>query len=136
MGTIWAVISLLAVWLIYGLFAALFVKGIGSRDAIPLLLSGMIGGATGGQLSQLMEIPTYLWWMSELMKFLLTILSLYIISIYWKQRKSKKNNNCPAWSINAKKITHDKIKQNILIIYMLIVLILFMNFLTDFKFLE
>ena len=81
MGTIWAVISLLAVWLIYGLFAALFVKGIGSRDAIPLLLSGMIGGATGGQLSQLMEIPTYLWWMSELMKFLLTILSLYIISI-------------------------------------------------------
>ena len=61
MGTIWAVISLLAVWLIYGLFASLFVKGIGSRDAIPLLLSGMIGGATGGQLSQLMEIPTYLW---------------------------------------------------------------------------
>ena len=95
MGTIWAVISLLAVWLIYGLFAALFVKGIGSRDAIPLLLSGMIGGATGGQLSQLMEIPNYLWWMSELMKFLLTILSLYIISIYWKQRKSKKNNKCP-----------------------------------------
>ena len=93
MGTIWAVISLLAVWLIYGLFAALFVKGIGSRDAIPLLLSGMIGGATGGQLSQLMEIPTYLWWMSELMKFLLTILSLFIISIYWKKRKSKKNNN-------------------------------------------
>ena len=26
----------------------------------------------------------------------------------------KKNNNCPAWSINAKKITHDKINQNIL----------------------
>jgi hypothetical protein len=74
-------------------YPPLFVKGIGSRDAIPLLLSGMIGGATGGQLSQLMEIPTYLWWMSELMKFLLTILSLYIISIYWKQRKSKKNNN-------------------------------------------
>ena len=67
MGTIWAVISLLAVWLIYGLFAALFVKGIGSRDAIPLLLSGMIGGATGGQLSQLMEIPNYLWWMSCLL---------------------------------------------------------------------
>jgi len=44
----------------------------------------------GGQLSQLMEIPTYLWWMSELMKFLLTILSLYIISIFRKKRKSKK----------------------------------------------
>ncbi len=91
MGTIWAVISLLSVWLLYGLFASFFIKGITSRDAIPLLLSGMMGGAIGGQLSQLMEIPTYLWWMSELMKFLLTILSLYIISIYWKKRKNKKS---------------------------------------------
>ena len=91
MGTIWAVISLLSVWLLYGLFASFFIKNITSRDAIPLLLSGMIGGAIGGQLSQLMEIPTYLWWMSELMKFLLTILSLYIISNFWKKRKSKKS---------------------------------------------
>ena len=47
MGALWAVISLMAVWLLYGLLASIFVKGINSRDALPLLLSGMIGGAVG-----------------------------------------------------------------------------------------
>ena len=89
MGAIWTLVSLLAVWLLYGLFASLFVKGITSRDAIPLLLSGMIGGAVGGQISTFMNIPDNIWWFSELIKFLLTIFSLYIISIYWSKRKSK-----------------------------------------------
>ena len=44
MGALWAVISLMAVWLLYGLLASIFVKGINSRDALPLLFSGMIGG--------------------------------------------------------------------------------------------
>ena len=89
MGAIWTLVSLLAVWLLYGLLASLFVKGITSRDAIPLLLSGMIGGAVGGQISTIMNIPDNIWWFSELIKFLLTIFSLYIISIYWSKRKSK-----------------------------------------------
>ena len=89
MGAIWTLVSLLAVWLLYGLLASLFVKGITSRDAIPLLLSGMIGGAVGGQISTFMNIPDNIWWFSELIKFLLTIFSLYIISIYWSRRKSK-----------------------------------------------
>ena len=89
MGAIWTLVSLLAVWLLYGLLASLFVKGITSRDAIPLLLSGMIGGAVGGQISTFMNIPDNIWWLSELIKFLLTIFSLYIISIYWSKRKSK-----------------------------------------------
>lgn len=89
MGAIWTLVSLLAVWLLYGLLASLFVKGITSRDAIPLLLSGMIGGAVGGQISTFMDIPDNIWWFSELIKFLLTIFSLYIISIYWSKRKSK-----------------------------------------------
>ena len=89
MGAIWTLVSLLAVWLLYGLLASLFVKGITSRDAIPLLLSGMIGGAVGGQISTFMDIPDNIWWFSELIKFLLTIFSLYIISIYWSRRKSK-----------------------------------------------
>ena len=89
MGAIWTLVSLLAVWLLYGLLASLFVKGITSRDAIPLLLSGMIGGAVGGQISTFMNIPDNIWWVSELIKFLLTIFSLYIISIYWSKRKSK-----------------------------------------------
>ena len=88
MGAIWTLVSLLAVWLLYGLLASLFVKGITSRDAIPLLLSGMIGGAVGGQISTFMNIPDNIWWFSELIKFLLTIFSLYIISIYWSKRKS------------------------------------------------
>ena len=89
MGAIWTLVSLLAVWLLYGLLASLFVKGITSRDAIPLLLSGMIGGAVGGQISTFMNIPDNIWWFSELIKFLLTIFSLYIISIYWSKRKSE-----------------------------------------------
>ena len=89
MGAIWTLVSLLAVWLLYGLLASIFVKGITSRDAIPLLLSGMIGGAVGGQISTFMNIPDNIWWFSELIKFLLTIFSLYIISIYWSKRKSK-----------------------------------------------
>ena len=75
MGAIWTLVSLLAVWLLYGLLASLFVKGITSRDAIPLLLSGMIGGAVGGQISTFMNIPDNIWWFSELIKFLLTIFS-------------------------------------------------------------
>ena len=89
MGAIWTLVSLLAVWLLYGLLASLCVKGITSRDAIPLLLSGMIGGAVGGQISTFMNIPDNIWWFSELIKFLLTIFSLYIVSIYWSKRKSK-----------------------------------------------
>ena len=69
MGAIWTLVSLLAVWLLYGLLASLFVKGITSRDAIPLLLSGMIGGAVGGQISTFMNIPDNIWWFSELIKF-------------------------------------------------------------------
>ena len=64
MGAIWTLVSLLAVWLLYGLLASLFVKGITSRDAIPLLLSGMIGGAVGGQISTFMNIPDNIWWLS------------------------------------------------------------------------
>ena len=89
MGAIWTLVSLLAVWLLYGLIASLFVKGNTRRDALPLLLSGMIGGAVGGQISTFMNIPDNIWWFSELIKFLLTIFSLYIISIYWSKRKSK-----------------------------------------------
>ena len=82
MGALWAVISLMAVWLLYGLLASIFVKGINSRDALPLLLSGMIGGAVGGQISTFMDIPDNIWWFSELIKFLLNGLYalLYILS--------------------------------------------------------
>ena len=44
MGAIWAVISLLAVWLIYGLIASIFVKGVTSRDGLKLIFAGMLGG--------------------------------------------------------------------------------------------
>ena len=52
-------------------------------------VGGAIGGAVGGQISTFMDIPDNIWWFSELIKFLLTILSLYMISIYWSKRKSK-----------------------------------------------
>ena len=47
MGAIWAVISLLAVWLIYGLIASIFVKGVTSRDGLKLIFAGMLGGYLG-----------------------------------------------------------------------------------------
>ena len=49
MGAIWAIISLLAVWLIYGLIASIFVKGVSSRDGLKLIFAGMLGGYIGGQ---------------------------------------------------------------------------------------
>ena len=41
MGAIWAVISLLAVWLIYGLIASIFVKGV------TIFLMGEFSGTFG-----------------------------------------------------------------------------------------
>ena len=79
MGAIWAVISLLAVWLIYGLIASIFVKGVTSRDGLKLILAGMLGGYLGGQIGIFMDVPENLWWMREVTKLLLTIGSLNII---------------------------------------------------------
>ena len=79
MGAIWAVISLLAVWLIYGLIASIFVKGVTSRDGLKLIFAGMLGGYLGGQIGIFMDVPENLWWMREVTKLLLTIGSLNII---------------------------------------------------------
>ena len=57
MGAIWAVISLLAVWLIYGLIASIFVKGVTSRDGLKLIFAGMLGGYLGGQIGIFMDVP-------------------------------------------------------------------------------
>ena len=70
MGAIWAVISLLAVWLIYGLIASIFVKGVTSRDGLKLIFAGMLGGYLGGQIGIFMDVPENL---------LLTIGSLNVI---------------------------------------------------------
>ena len=79
MGALWAMISLLAVWLVYGLIASIFVKGVGSRDGLKLIFAGMIGGYVGGQLGSFMDIPSNLGWMREVIKLLLTIGSLNVI---------------------------------------------------------
>ena len=79
MGAIWAIISLLAVWLIYGLIASIFVKGVGSRDGLKLIFAGMLGGYIGGQIGAFMDIPPNLWWMREVIKLLLAIGSLNLI---------------------------------------------------------
>ena len=79
MGAIWAVISLLAVWLIYGVIASIFVKGVTSRDGLKLIFAGMLGGYLGGQIGIFMDVPENLWWMREVTKLLLTIGSLNVI---------------------------------------------------------
>ena len=84
MGAIWAVISLLAVWLIYGLIASIIVKGVTSRDGLKLILAGMLGGYLGGQIGIFMDVPQNIWWLREFMKLGVTILSMYTIQNIFK----------------------------------------------------
>ena len=42
----------------------------------------MIGGAVGGQISTFMDIPDNIWWFSELIKFLLTLVYNRFVKYY------------------------------------------------------
>ena len=89
MGLVWRVVTFISVWLLYGLLASLFVKNVNRRDYRLLILSGLLGGLIGGAMGNVMEVPQNIWWLRELMKLSVTILSMYTIQNIFKWNLSK-----------------------------------------------
>ena len=79
MALIWQLIALISVWLVYGVLASL-VLNKGKRNYKLLLLSGIIGGVAGGALANYISVPNNIWYLSELIKFVITTLSLSILT--------------------------------------------------------
>tara|TARA_Y100000590_G_scaffold359951_1_gene415992 strand:- start:1507 stop:1761 length:255 start_codon:yes stop_codon:yes gene_type:complete len=79
MALIWQLIALISVWLVYGVLASLVINK-GKRNYKLLLLSGIIGGVAGGALANYISVPNNIWYLSELIKFVITTLSLSILT--------------------------------------------------------
>jgi len=93
MRELYALIPLLGGWLVYGLIASLFLKRANSRDYLLLISSGLIGGLIGGSIGSGMDIPQNLWWMRELLKIGVTIVSMYTIQIIRLQVYNYRNRD-------------------------------------------
>ena len=91
MREIYALIPLLGGWLVYGLIASLFLKRASSRDYLLLITSGLVGGLIGGSIGAGMDIPQNLWWMRELLKIGVPIVTMYTIQIIRLQVYNYKN---------------------------------------------
>ena len=90
MALFWQIVSLLSVWLLYGLAASFFVKNVNKRDYLLLISSGLIGGLLGGRIGNILEVPENIWWLREVIKFGITILSMHTLHNLFKWRKYKK----------------------------------------------
>ena len=84
------IVSLLSVWLLYGLAASFFVKNVNKRDYLLLISSGLIGGLLGGRIGNILDVPENIWWLREVIKFGITILSMHTLHNVFKWRKYKK----------------------------------------------
>ena len=86
MALFWQIVSLLSVWLLYGLFASFFVKNVNKRNDVLLIVSGWIGGLIGGRLGNILDVPDNIWWLREVIKLGLTILSMHTLQnvIKWR----------------------------------------------------
>ena len=62
MALFWQIVSLLSVWLLYGLAASFFVKNVNKRDYLLLISSGLIGGLLGGRIGNILDVPENIWW--------------------------------------------------------------------------
>ncbi|MEC7892337.1 MAG: hypothetical protein VYA37_02205 [Actinomycetota bacterium] len=90
MALFWQIVSLLSVWLLYGLAASFFVKNVNKRDYLLLISSGLIGGLLGGRIGNILDVPENIWWLREVIKFGITILSMHTLHNVFKWRKYKK----------------------------------------------
>jgi len=85
MGLFWQIVSLLSVWLVYGVIASFFVKNSNKRDYLLILLSGFLGGLVGGYLSNEIQIPDNIWYLSEFLKLVFAVFSMHGLQIVFKK---------------------------------------------------
>ena len=85
MGLFWQIVSLLSVWLVYGVIASFFVKNSNKRDYILILLSGFLGGLVGGLLANEIQIPDNIWYLSEFLKLVFAVFSMYGLQFIFKK---------------------------------------------------
>ena len=85
MGLFWQIVSLLSVWLVYGVIASFFVKNSNKRDYLLILLSGFLGGLVGGLLANEIQIPDNIWYLSELLKLVFAVFSMHGLQFILKK---------------------------------------------------
>ena len=90
MGLFWQIVSLLSVWLVYGVIASFFVKNSNKRDYLLILLSGFFGGLFGGYLSNEIQIPDNIWYLSEFLKLVCAVFSMHGIQFIFKKTGFRK----------------------------------------------
>ena len=85
MGLFWQIVSLLSVWLVYGVIASFFEKNSNKRDYLLILLSGFLGGLIGGYLSNEIQIPDNIWYLSEFLKLVFVVFSMHGLQFIFKK---------------------------------------------------
>ena len=90
MGLFWQIVSLLSVWLVYGVIASFFVKNSNKRDYLLILLSGFFGGLFGGYLSNEIQIPDNIWYLSEFLKLVFAVFSMQGLQFIFKKTGFRK----------------------------------------------
>ena len=90
MGLFWQIVSLLSVWLVYGVIASFFVKNSNKRDYLLILLSGFFGGLFGGYLSNEIQIPDNIWYLSEFLKLIFAVFSMHGLQFIFKKTGFRK----------------------------------------------
>ena len=90
MGLFWQIVSLLSVWLVYGVIASFFVKNSNKRDYLLILLSGFLGGLFGGYLSNEIQIPDNIWYLSEFLKLVFAVFSMHGLQFIFKKTGFRK----------------------------------------------
>ena len=85
MALFWQIVSLLSVWLVYGVIASFFVKNSNKRDYLLILLSGFLGGLVGGLLANEVQIPDNIWYLSEFLKLVFAVFSMHGLQFIFKK---------------------------------------------------
>ena len=90
MALIWRIVSIVSIWLLFGLAASFFVKNVDRRDYLLLIVSGLIGGVVGGGIGNIITTPDNIWWLRQLIIFGVVILTMHTLHNIFKWRKYKK----------------------------------------------
>ena len=90
MGLFWQIVSLLSVWLVYGVIASFFVKNSNKRDYLLILLSGFLGGLIGGYFSNEIQIPDNIWYLSEFLRLVFAVFSMHGLQFIFKKTGFRK----------------------------------------------